>query len=48
MLNTDNTVSPGTIPQAGAKNIIVIGIAVILIVGTIAYVRYRFLRKYIK
>ena len=46
--NTDNTVSPGTIPQAGAKNIIVIGIAVILIVGTIAYVRYRFLRKYIK
>ena len=46
--NTDNTVSPGTIPQAGAKNIIVIGIAVILIVGTIEYVRYRFLRKYIK
>lgn len=46
--NTDNTVSPVTIPQAGAKNIIVIGIAVILIVGTIAYVRYRFLRKYIK
>ncbi len=46
--NTDNTVSPGTIPQAGAKNIIVIGIAVILIVGTIAYVRYRFLRKYVK
>lgn len=46
--DVDNTVSPGEIPQAGAKNIIVIGIVVILIVGTIAYVRYRFLRKYVK
>lgn len=45
--NKDSTTAPKQLPNTGLQSVLII-ISVIVVIGTVAYIRYRYLNKYVK